>query len=166
MRRAKKSLGVEKILHDAGMSSSAEYYSGRGATLSDLNGNTLIKIYSQIKEAFGSTAGNHFLELIRDINVLSATDFIVALKKLERNDWVWAEHMSENEQGRGIAFNNEASAFATVIEVLSRCSYQVDDTDIIKSDFVRLFHSTFGKNEITEEIQRKMWGDRASHLGW
>ncbi len=75
------------ILNAANMSARPGYYSGRGATRSDLSGERLCAIYHSVAEHHGIDAGLAFLALVNNLKVLSATDFILAFYQLERSDW-------------------------------------------------------------------------------
>ena len=52
---------AEQIVRTAGMSNRPGYYSGRGATISDLNSDSLEKIYVGIKDGHGERLHNNIL---------------------------------------------------------------------------------------------------------
>ncbi len=80
-------LRAEDIVREAGMCSRPEYYSGRGATLSDLNSKILDKVYSGIQKAHGKNAADDFTKMVENIPKLSATDFLLSVYRLEQNNW-------------------------------------------------------------------------------
>ena len=53
-----------------------EYYSGRGATLSDLNSDMLEMVYEGVKAEAGDEAAKQFVQLVADFDKLSATAFL------------------------------------------------------------------------------------------
>lgn len=69
------------------MSRRPEFYSGRGATTSDLNSNTLFNIHDAIEKEYGKSAAKNFVNMIDDIKVLSATTFLTELYDLYHANW-------------------------------------------------------------------------------
>jgi hypothetical protein len=129
-----------KIIKDAktivsrnGMSSSPSYYSGRGATMSDLDSKILQGIHDMIVEQRGKEAGKHFVNMVSDIEELSATDFLTLLYKLERNKWVWDSNLLPKKPN-GVSFDSEIGAFATIFSALGRNGR--DDTSQIRNTFL------------------------------
>lgn len=69
------------------LSGRPEYYSGRGATSGDLNGDHLGALYKGIKIEHGDEAAKAFVQMVFDTPVLSATAFLHNLYALEANGW-------------------------------------------------------------------------------
>jgi len=119
------------------MSTRPEYYSGRGATISDLNGEILFGIHRDLKKEFGENAGIGFVKMVSGIKVLSATAFLNGLYELFYNDWKYKDTQPEgislpkDEDGN----HNEAIGMISVLEALFSCGR--DDTQQIKSHFLR-----------------------------
>ena len=67
---------LKEIIRNNNMSTRPEYYSGRGATISDLNEKILFGIHKDLKKEFGESAGNGFVKMVNGIKVLSATAFL------------------------------------------------------------------------------------------
>ena len=109
---------VYDIARDAGLSTSPSYYSGRGATTSDLNGMHLDKIYESIRFHIGQPAATQFAIMVAEIPVLSATDFLLTLFRLAGNDWVWSKDFLP--QTNGISIDSQGSAFGTIMSVWSK----------------------------------------------
>jgi hypothetical protein len=151
--RELKSAG--SMLHGVRMSSRPEFYSGRGAKYCDLNGKQLVNILNQIEQSIGEEAVNAFIQLVDSIKVLSATDFMVALYALERNGWKLHASIEKNPQGEGSAFNDEVTAFCTVMSVFGGFG-DWDDTDAIKIEFLRLLPDKYRNNRFVKQIKDKV----------
>ncbi len=78
---------LRDLVRECGMSSRPEYYSGRGATLSDLNSEILLKIQKRIKEVFGDKEAKAFVQMVKTLKTLSATTFLQELYILHSRDW-------------------------------------------------------------------------------
>ena len=117
------------------MSARPEFYSGRGATLSDLDSQKLEVIYKAIVANVGEEAGKGFVQMVADIPKLSATAFLHALEGLERARFVYTRPAFPP---KGIAFQDVAGAFHTVAVALSH-ERKEDDTVAIRRDFLRTF---------------------------
>lgn len=123
----------KEILNRCGVSPSPEYYSGRGATLSDLNDTILENIYQMVKDEHDLNAANEFAKMVSDIPVLSATDFIKCFFKLERNEFKWDSKFIPTKN-KGIEVTNEITAIATVLSGFG--GYQRNDSHAISSKFL------------------------------
>ncbi len=122
-----------------GMSARPGFYSGRGATSSDLNSKSLERIFQAIVRNVSAEAGTEFVKMVADIPVLSATDFLLTLGKFEQNNFVWSKALLSDHGGR--YFENKAEAFGTVMEALSsvsgRRAERHDETSYIRGEFLR-----------------------------
>jgi len=78
---------LKEIIRDNRMSTRPEYYSGRGATMSDLNGEILEGIFKGILKEFGNSAADNYVKMVADIKVASATTFLTELYGLFYSDW-------------------------------------------------------------------------------
>lgn len=81
---------MSKSVHNLipkGMSGRPEYYSGRGATITDLDSDKLFNSYQKIKENVGVEASKNFIEMVKNLKVASATSFLNAFYELASNDW-------------------------------------------------------------------------------
>jgi hypothetical protein len=58
------------------MSTRPEFYSGRGATTSDLNSSLLELIYAGVKQEAGDEAAANFVQFVCDFDKLAATTFL------------------------------------------------------------------------------------------
>lgn len=114
-----------------GMSTRPEYYSGRGATTSDLDSEILFKIYEAIRLNVGDEAAKNFALMVKSIKVLSATDFLLSLQKLDSNDFVFTDVVDN----KGIYATDEVTAFFTVMSVVS--GKNTDYTKSIRGPFLR-----------------------------
>lgn len=114
-----------------GMSIRPEFYSGRGATLSDLDSKKLNCIYDAIKKNIGDEAAHQFALMVASLPKLSATDFLLNLSELENNKWRWEIPLSYD----GIYASDHASGIATVASVLFG-DIEKDQTIEIRREFL------------------------------
>lgn len=115
-----------------GMSDRPEFYSGRGATTSDLTSEKLERIHAAIKTNVNEAASDAFIKMVIAIPSLSATDFLLTLARLERHSWMWNKKLLGSEEGRYAT--DFASALGTVAETLS--GRRQDDTVNIRFFFL------------------------------
>jgi len=125
---------ANEIVMAAGMSVRPEYYSGRGATTSDLNERILEKVHALITQEHGADAAKNFVQMVDDIPKLSATDFLLNLFRLEGGDWTWTPERLGSE--RGIYAADEGSALGTTLSVMGGMGDR-DDTQYIKGHFIQ-----------------------------
>lgn len=124
----------DQILRESGMSSRPEYYSGRGATTSDLNSDILEKIYTLVKRHHGDDAARNFVQMVHDLPSLPATTFILAFEGLAYNGWKWVKP-AEGEEPSNIHPTDLATGFATIAEVMFKGN-RPDMTHAIRSGFL------------------------------
>ncbi len=139
-------LTAQQIVHKAGMSDRPEFYSGRGATTDDLNHNHLETIYQAIKVNHGEPAAEQYVQMVATIPKLTATDFLLSLYQLERNEWKVPETMNKATQQEKVAGiyigsdrgdgTREGAASGAVFSVLSGMSNN-DQTPTIRNYFLR-----------------------------
>lgn len=123
---------LHKVVTDCGMSVRPEFYSGRGATTADLDSQKLERIWAAIQTHLGEDAAQGFVDMVVDLPCLSATDFLLALERLDFGGWRWNKNKRGNE--RGIYPADEMSAWATLGSVLFGSN--VDQTDEIRRPFL------------------------------
>lgn len=128
-------LTIQEILLLAGLNPDHSYYSGRPATLSDLNSKILEQIYQGIAENISKEAADNYLQLVDEIECLSATAFIKMIYRLEKNEWEFDYTLAHNS-------NTSTNSFGTMMGTIgSRFVYanrsKKDDTTHIKRDFLR-----------------------------
>ena len=134
--------GLHNIIRVNNMCTRPEYYSGRGATLSDLNDKILEGIHSDITTLFGEEAAKNYVKMVADIKVLSATTFLEELYQLFYNDWKYTEretHASgisipKNEDGE----YDENSVMSGMLGMFAAMGNDKDDTASIKNRFLQL----------------------------
>ena len=125
-------LSARGIVTKAGMSARPEFYSGRGAIRDDLTDGKLERIYVRIEHEYGKDAAQEFAQMVADIPVLSATDFLLSLYRLEGHDWKWDKSFLGNEKGLYAA--DAGSALGTVMSVLF--STGRNETEYIRGRFL------------------------------
>jgi hypothetical protein len=128
-----------KIIQNNRMSTRPEYYSGRGATISDLDCNILEGIYKGIETDYGKDAAENFVKMVDDIKVLSATIFLEELYQLFRNNW---KYKAKKTHASGITVpkdeNGEYDMMAGMFGMMAALtSSGRDDTQRIKGSFLR-----------------------------
>ena len=124
---------IRDIVYDSGMIDRPGYYGGRGATLTDLNGGILEKLYQNIEKSNGEEAAQNFVQMVAEIPKLSATDFLLTLYRLEGNKWKWDSKLLGNE--RGNYADGYGEAMGNVVSVLGGMSER-DETYAIRSKFL------------------------------
>jgi hypothetical protein len=150
---------LKNIIRESNMSTRPEFYSGRGATLSDLNGQILQEIYNGIEKHFGDEAAENYVKMVDGIKVLSATTFLQELYDLYYSGW---KYTPEKEDASGIAVHkDEDGNYNTALGMFGvslALSNDRDDTNSIKAGFL-LAHGI--KPEAGE-----MYCPFGSHLGY
>lgn len=145
---------LKNIIRESGMSTRPEYYSGRGATRSDLDSGILEKIYQGILKEYGKRAANYYLKMVADIKVLSATTFLQELYMLFGNNWKYIKK-KKHAEGISIPKNedgeyDEKSAMSGMLGMFAAlCSNCSDDTYSIRNGFLHL-HGVKMKREMIE----------------
>ena len=132
-------MNAKQIVESAGMSGRPEYYSGRGAITCDLNSEILEKVYQEIGKTHGKKAANQFTHMVADIPKLSATDFLLALYRLEGRGWKWDKKMLGGEKGIYIdgptIDAKRMVCLATIAEAFCGSGSR-DETDYIRRGFL------------------------------
>jgi len=123
------------------MSARPEFYSGRGATGSDLDNRRLERIHQLIEREHGGEAAQNYVQMVADIPVLSATDFLLNLYRLDASGWEWNKGLLGNEKGVDVGPDTgngtrEAIGFATIGAVLGGMSDR-NETPYIREEFLR-----------------------------
>lgn len=112
---------LKKIIRSARMSTSPEFYSGRGATLMDLNSGILEMIYQGINNEYGEEAANNYVKMVDGIKVMSATTFLNELYNLKNCGWKY------------VSTEDNLPDITTLYESLN---LRFDDTQKIKNRFL------------------------------
>jgi hypothetical protein len=124
-------MDIREIVQNAGMSDRPAFYSGRGATLSDLNSTILQKIHDGIVKEFGKEAGEGFVQMVDELRVMSATSFLNSVYRLSHNNWVFSPELVSTSS---VDIDSEGSAWGTLLGAMSRGDR--DDSLDIKSKFL------------------------------
>jgi len=127
---------LKNIIRNNRMSTRPEYYSGRGATISDLDERILFGIHRDLKNEFGQAAGIGFVKMVAGIKVLLATAFLNGLYELFYNDWKYDEHQPDSISIPKDKDGNYNSAIGMIGVMNSLFSDGRDDTQRIKSYFL------------------------------
>jgi plasmid maintenance system killer protein len=127
-----------KILRANRLCERPGYYSGRGATLTDLNGEILEGIYKGIKKEFGEKAAKNFVKMVDGIKVISATTFLQELYALEWSKWEYKEKEKDESGVYVDKINGEYNMAGGMFGMINALTHNgSDDTRAIKQRFVR-----------------------------
>jgi hypothetical protein len=129
---------LHTIIQKNKMSVRPAFYSGRGATLADLNGDILSGIHKGIQEELGPDAAKSFVCMVRDIKVLSATTFLNELYVLANNRW---KYVKKDREAPGIDFEKDENGNHNLAQGLATIGAMMfgndrDDTDHIRGRFL------------------------------
>ncbi len=127
---------LKEIIRNNRMSTRPEYYSGRGATVSDLNEQILFDIHREIKKEFGVKAGIGFVKMVDGIKVMSATAFLNGLYELFENDWEYTNNQPSSISIPKDADGNYNEAIGMISVMGAIFSSGRDDTQQIKCRFL------------------------------
>ncbi len=130
---------ISSILEESKVGSRASYFSGRGATLSDLNSTKLLAMQDLIKKHHGEDAAKSFVDLVQSMENLNATDFINNCYLFERSGFDWTQKAApkngieviKNEDGE-YDYTHGMLSIAAAMQSNDR-----DDTEAIKREFLR-----------------------------
>ncbi len=115
-----------------GMSTRPAFYSGRGATTTDLSSHKLDTLYKAIEKHVSKEAAGHFGQMVADLPCLSATDFLLALESLESHHWTWSKELIGHSNG--LYAEDFGSGLGTIGSVLG--GDRVDETASIRRNFL------------------------------
>ena len=134
---------LKNIIRNNRMSTRPEYFSGRGATTSDLNSDILFGIHKGIQKDFGDKAAKSFVEMVADLKIASATTFLNELYRLFNNNWEHISNHAQDKAGIEVPKNengeyDENSALMGQIGIMNHMHMgsQHDDTNRIVSHFL------------------------------
>lgn len=142
---------IKRILDTSGVSSSPEYYSGRGAKLCDLNGKNLISIYNKLNR-LDTKKSLAMAKMTFEMPTLGATEFINSLYSLAYNNYDLEKyHLSSNNIDLGNGSENSRFVIGMASLASSMC-YRSDDTIAIKHEFANLLPNEF-KDKLNCDLQ-------------
>ncbi len=140
-----------------GMIGDPSYTSGRGARLADLDSDKIESIFENISKLVSTEASESFIEMVVHLEVASCTEFLLALFKLEYNDWVF--DISVIEDLNPNYADNEGAAVFGLLSSLG--GSKIDDTLRIVMPFLekhRREHVTLKRAEHSYPFNnRRMW---------
>lgn len=128
------------------MSTRPEFYSGRGAVISDLNSEILEYIYEGVLKEKGKEAAKNFVNLVASIDVLSATGFLNIFYAWVNNG---CPEPSDKIATSDIDLptddsNKYIAGMATIFSKMS--SHGRDDTYMIRAEFCSSHRSEIDKS--------------------
>jgi len=121
----------------AGFAPDAGAYSGRGATLADVNDRRLERLHGEILKRFGPTAARSYVILVAELPSLSATDLLLGLGRVESEGWPLGGQGSSDTHS--LPCDNEVQAWGGVTSALP-CMGR-DHTDSIRNAFLNRHRS-------------------------
>lgn len=153
-----KKIDARQIVMEAGMSARPEYYSGRGATTSDLNDKILEKTYQIVKENQGEKVAKQFVEMVADIPKLSATDFLLSLYRLEGNNWKWNKKIFGDEKGVYVDGPTDQAKMAVGLMTIAEVMFGANDRD--ETEYIRgAFLKRHGIEQPKKEQNYSRWSE-------
>ncbi len=143
---------ADKILDSVGIGSRAAYYSGNGATLSDLRPEHLYKIHTMVLEHHGEKAASGFVKMVAEMKQLSATSFINEFKYLGRMNWEYKCLLGASS----VDIDGEGSAFGTLASMMFGGN-RSDDTEAIREQFLFTYAGIVPKNNGSRYEHRRKY---------
>lgn len=146
-------MSVRELIHARKINISArpEFYSGRGATLTDLNSDILEKLYAAIKVEYGVQPAAAFVKMVADIKPLSATAFLNRLYALEGSGWQFKTRL-QCDSDIDLGPDNEGRmsiALATIGNLLG--GRLNDETEAIRRPFLMKHQEEFDVKKYLEQ---------------
>ena len=141
------------------MSGRPEFYSGRGARLSDLNSEILEKFHQAITVEYGTEQAATFVKMVADMESLSATAFLNRLYTLEAYNWQYAPRKQEKKEGFDVGPDNGgrlATGLASVASFMS--NGDADQTEDIRYMFLSRHRSEFDSAAYFSKPRKIMFG--------
>ncbi len=131
-------MDAKTIIQESGMSGRPEFYSGRGATMSDLNYDILKKAATLIEKHHGKEALKNFVEMVGALPKATATDFLNQLYILEARDWKFEVRSMDHANGVDVGDHQAClvPAMMTVAHAFDGMSDR-NDTGSIRNQFLR-----------------------------
>lgn len=120
-----------------------DYYSGRGAMVGDLNSEMLDQLHGGIVKEIGKKAGEQFLDMVANIDVLSATLFLNSLFALESNKWKWKKIKQVSRANDHIEITSSPEPDAKFLSGMFSIGSWLgggsmrDETPLIRNEFLR-----------------------------
>ncbi len=134
-------MDIPSIVMDAGMSARPAYYSGRGATITDLTDKILFKIQADIKKHFGEKQAKAFVQMVANIKVLSATTFLQELYDLEARGWKVKPVKAKDASGVMVDKDDKTGEYNMTNGMFGMLAAMThdgsDDTGRIRNNFLR-----------------------------
>ena len=129
---------MQEILRSAPrFSSRAEYFSGRGATLTDLNFEILEHIHGQITKEYGEEAAKNYVNMVASMKSCSATAFINNCYTLAYNNFKWELEESDTS-GIEVGKDKEGNYDTVngIFGIISAMHQRGDQTPEIRNRFL------------------------------
>lgn len=120
-----------------------DYYSGRGATAGDLNSEMLEQLHAGILKEIGKKSAEQFVDMVANIDVLSATLFLNSLFALEANKWKWEKLKKASKGNDHIEITSSPEPDAKFVSGMVSLESWLgggsmrDETPLIRDDFLR-----------------------------
>jgi len=122
-----------------GMSARPEFYSGRGAIVTDLDSVNLEMIYDGVKNEYGNEAAGRFVQFVYDLEKLSATAFLNAFYQFVSQGCNYKAKPHRKADDVDVGPDNGgrlATGMATIAGVMFGSSDR-DETEQIRGPFLR-----------------------------
>ncbi len=143
---------AKHILLTSGLLDRASYYSGRGVRYGDLNKTHLKAIFLKLNK-LDPEYGKEFVELVKAMPTLGATEFINSFKRFGNNGFAMNENVVEKSNASLDGLHGEARDAVALISVISMLSRGNDrdeqerETRYIRNDFLDSIKFYIGTQE-------------------
>lgn len=134
----------------AQLDTSPAYYLGRGACRSDLGGDKLEAVYQEIKQKAGEDPARNYVQMVADIPVLSATEFLVNLKNLEDGGWRAGPGLQTQRQKTKLIQEDEMKGAGSIIfaVVANGNNRGNDETSAIRGAFLQSHRGEYTRGRV------------------
>ena len=136
---------AREIVQSVGLDCRPEYYKGRGARFSDLDGTRLANIHQKIQENLGKDAANAFVTMVENVKVLSMKKFLESLYALEQNNWRFSETLQ-------IEIDERKENYGKMSAVYEYQENLCDDTFAIRRNFLAIVNKKADLRQVRFEM--------------
>ena len=148
------------LLNSCGLSDRAEYYSGRGVNIGDLDANNLLRIHAKLKR-INPNYTVAFYDLVNAMPTLGATEFIRSFQVFARNGFKFSkENITSSNYSLDGLYGDERNLVAAITVFTALSS---NGSDRYNRQFTRMIKDEYQKNVVWEvEIRRAMTDPNAN----
>ncbi len=128
---------MTRIIYDhTSLSAMASKYAGRTMGYCDVKVDDLTTLHYQISELYGKPAGENFVTMINELQVLTASNFLQALELLELNNFIWKSSSVESAQSLPADKDNPGGTLMGVALTFSKAAPSLGE-EVEVSNYLR-----------------------------